>query len=165
MPKPKSKEELLQQAKSSYEKLFELISKLSENSLHADFKGDSMNRNVRDVLMHLHSWHVMYLEWHKVGMKNKKPDMPAKEYTWQTLPALNQKIWAETQNKSLEEAKKLLEGSYKKILKIIEGLSDEQLFTKKMYAWTGSTSVGAYLILNTCSHYNWAYKLINKSVQ
>ncbi|MEL6140134.1 MAG: ClbS/DfsB family four-helix bundle protein, partial [Bacteroidota bacterium] len=30
------------------------------------------------------------------------------------------------------------------------------------YAWTGTTSLGAYLISSTSSHYDWAYKLIKR---
>jgi hypothetical protein len=42
----------------------------------------------------------------------------------------------------------------------IAAYGDEQLFTKKYYAWTGSTSVGSYAVSATTSHYAWAHKLI-----
>ncbi|HOP45228.1 MAG TPA: ClbS/DfsB family four-helix bundle protein, partial [Flavobacteriales bacterium] len=38
----------------------------------------------------------------------------------------------------------------------------EELFEKKRYRWTGSTSLGAYLVSATSSHYDWALKLIQK---
>ena len=43
---------------------------------------------------------------------------------------------------------------------IIGKHSDEELFTKKKYQWTGTTSLGAYLIGSTSSHYDWALKTI-----
>jgi hypothetical protein len=45
---------------------------------------------------------------------------------------------------------------------MIEKHTDEELFEKKKYPWTGSTSLGAYFISATCSHYLWAYDLIRK---
>ena len=36
---------------------------------------------------------------------------------------------------------------------------------KKKYKWTGSTSLGAYLVSATSSHYDWAYKLIKKCLK
>jgi hypothetical protein len=41
---------------------------------------------------------------------------------------------------------------------LIQKHSDEELFTKKRYAWTGTTSLGAYMISATSSHYDWALK-------
>ncbi|MBK7638470.1 MAG: ClbS/DfsB family four-helix bundle protein [Saprospiraceae bacterium] len=38
-----------------------------------------MNRNIKDVLAHLHQWHVMMIGWYDCGMKGEKPDIPAKE--------------------------------------------------------------------------------------
>jgi hypothetical protein len=48
------------------------------------------------------------------------------------------------------------------VMGIIEKHSDHELFTKKLYKWTGSTSLGSYLVSNTSSHYTWAYDLIRK---
>jgi hypothetical protein len=46
---------------------------------------------------------------------------------------------------------------------LIEAHGDEELFTKKRYAWTGSTSLGAYLVSATSSHYDWATKKLRKA--
>lgn len=165
MPRPKSKKELLEQSQSNYQKLIELINSLSEEKLHQDFPKGTLNRNVRDILTHLHQWHLFLLDWYKVGMKGEKPDMPAKGYTWQTLPALNKKIWKESQKIKTKEALIDLKRSYKKVQKIIEKHSNKELFEKKKYEWTGSTSLAAYLISNTCSHYNWAIKIIKKGIK
>ncbi len=52
--------------------------------------------------------------------------------------------------------------SHAKAVAIISAYTDDQLFTKKFYPWTGSTSVGSYAISATSSHYSWAAKLIRK---
>ncbi|NND77429.1 MAG: ClbS/DfsB family four-helix bundle protein [Flavobacteriales bacterium] len=162
MPRPKTKEELLSLSRSNLDKLMELIGSFSVEEQNKDFKKGTLNRNIRDILTHLHHWHLMFLKWYKIGMKGDKPDMPAEGYTWKTLPVLNKEIWKMYQDTSLEEAKKLIKTSFKKVFKLIETHSNDELFEKKRYHWTGSTSLGAYLVSCTSSHYDWGYKLIKK---
>ena len=164
MPRPKTKAELLAQSQANFHKLFELIDAYPPGRQEGNFEEGTLNRNIRDVLAHLHEWHIMMASWYKVGMDGEKPDMPASGYTWKTLPALNQKIWEESQAISLQEARELLNTSFITIQAIVQQHSDEELFEKKRYKWTGSTSLGAYLISSTASHYDWAYKLIKKKL-
>ena len=162
MPRPKSKEELLSLSQGNYKQLFDYIETLSSAAQEAEFKPGTLNRNIRDVLIHLHHWHLLFLGWYDVGMKGDKPDMPANGYTWKTMPDLNQWIFEKYQSTSLASAKNLLDKSYKEVQAIIKEHSDEELFTKKKYKWTGSTSLGQYLISNTSSHYAWALKVIKR---
>lgn len=130
-----------------------------------EFAKGTMNRNIRDVLAHLHHWHLMMLEWYQTGMKGNKPDIPAKGYTWKTTPELNKKIWEEYRNTGLAEISKKLEKSHKELMKVIEKHTDEELFEKKKYKWTGTTSMGAYFVSATSSHYDWALKLMKKGLK
>ena len=165
MPKPKNKEELLHASQENFERLFALIDSLSKDQQQQSFGKDSLNQNIRDVLWHLHEWHSMQMKWYQIGMKGKKPDMPAKGYSWKETPLLNKKIWEDCQAISLEESKKELKQSFDEIQAIIHRHNNQELFEKKRYAWTGSTSLGAYLIANTSSHYDWAYRFIKKSIR
>lgn len=165
MPRPKTKIELLTQSKNNYEKLIQLISSYSKDELNQEFPEGTLNRNIKDVLLHLHEWHLLMLEWYKVGMRGDKPEMPEKGYTWKTLPKLNLEIWKRNKNVEPQVAKKLLDRSYKLTQEMIKKHSEEELFTKNKYKWTGSTSLGEYLISNTSSHYNWAFKLIRRSIK
>ncbi len=162
MPRPKNKQELLQLSHDNCEKLLSLVTGFSEDLLHREFNFDHRDRNVRDVLAHLHQWHLMMLEWHKVGMSGDKPDMPSTGYTWKTLPDLNKKIWEKYQDTTIEDVQRLFEQSYFEVRNIISKHSDAELFTKKFYKWTGTTSLGSYLISSTSSHYDWAMKLLRK---
>ncbi|MEM9339245.1 MAG: ClbS/DfsB family four-helix bundle protein [Bacteroidota bacterium] len=163
MARPKNKTELLELSKKNMERLMEFVENLSVEEQHKEFPEGTMNRNIGDVFMHLHHWHLMMLDWYKVGMKGEKPDMPAKGYTWKTVPQLNKTIWELYHETTLEEAKTNLASSYQKVRDVIERHSDEELFEKKRYDWTGSTSLGSYLISATSSHYDWALKLIKKA--
>lgn len=163
MPRPKNKSELLIQAQGNYEKLIDFVESLSVEIQESDFPPGTLNRNIKDVLAHLHAWHLMLLDWYTVGMSGEKPEMPAKGHTWKTLPELNKEIQQRYSQIKLEDAKELLGQSFITVLRIIEMHTDEELFTKKKYHWTGSTSLGAYLISATSSHYDWAYKIIKKA--
>ncbi|MCB9250466.1 MAG: ClbS/DfsB family four-helix bundle protein [Ignavibacteriales bacterium] len=163
MPRPKTKDELIELSNKNFKLLKDYIESFSEAEQNKNFPKGTLNRNIRDVLAHLHEWHEMMLVWYNIGMKGGKPIMPAKGYTWKTLPDLNMEILKKYSNTDLEEAKTLLNNSFAKIQKLIEKHSNEDLFLKQKYEWTGTTSLGAYLISSTSSHYDWAYKIIKKA--
>ncbi len=164
MPKPKTKAELLQQSQANFVALQNLVERYSAVQQNQEFPAGTLNRNIRDVLAHLHHWHLLFLEWYRLGMIGEKPAMPAEGYSWKMMPALNQHIREHYRSVSLDEARRALQESYAQVQQIIIRHSDEELFEKKRYSWTGSTSLGTYLISNTASHYAWASKLIKRSL-
>lgn len=163
MTRPTNKEQLLHLSQQNYSNLIDFIHSLPETDKNSAFPEGTMNRNIRDVLAHLYHWHLMLLDWYAVGMSGQKPDMPAKGYTWTMTPALNKWIWTRYQQTNLSDIQQLLHESHRKIQQIIEAHSNEQLFEKKKYKWTGTTSLGAYLVSASSSHYDWALKLIKKA--
>jgi hypothetical protein len=165
MPRPTNKQDLLAQSHAQYAALGALIDGYSAEEQQRDFKPGTMNRSIRDVLAHLHHWHVLMLEWYAVGMKGGKPEMPAKGYTWATTPELNRCIHGQYSAIPLKKVRALLNRSHAEVISLIERHSDAELFTKKRYPWTGSTSLGAYFVSCTSSHYDWALKLMRKGLK
>jgi len=165
MPRPVTKKDLLEQSRVKHAALNALIDGLSPADRERAFKPGTMNRNIRDVLGHLHHWHVLLLHWYAVGMKGSKPEMPAKGYSWAATPELNRHIHATYHEVPLKKVRALFERSYAEVMTLIERHSDAELFTKKRYPWTGSTSLGAYLVGATSSHYDWALKLMRKGLK
>ena len=161
MPRPQSKTELLRLSEENFRLLNDIINEVRQDS----FPPGTMNRNIRDVLAHLYHWHWMFLDWYETGMRGERPFMPAKGFTWKDTPALNRWIWEQYQNTNLEEVKSKLMESHAKTVEIIATHSEEELFEKKRYQWTGSTSLASYLISATSSHYDWAIKLIKKATK
>lgn len=45
---------------------------------------------------------------------------------------------------------------------LIERFSDTELFNKKHFVWTGTTSLGSYCVSVTSSHYDWALAKLRK---
>lgn len=161
MARPKNQKQLLEQSAKNYKKLFDVVDKFSQN-LAYEFPPQYLNRNIRDVLMHLHHWHLMLIGWHQSGLNGIKPEMPAAGYTWKTVPELNREIQKMYTNVPLNKAISKLHKSHQEVMHIIEKEDADTLFEKKKLVWTGSTSFGAYLVSATSSHYDWAAKLIKK---
>ncbi len=160
MSRPVNKAELLDLSEKNLDKLFVFINALPEKVRGGWFDLNGRDKSLTDVICHLHEWHNMMLEWYTVGMSGEKPAIPREGYTWQTLPALNRKIREKYKDTDLADALSMLKESHKKVTVLINKHSDEELFTKKMYPWTGTTSLGAYFISSTSSHYDWALKTI-----
>ncbi len=165
MPRPLNKKTLQKGSIDQFNKLIQLIDSLSIKDQKKEFPAGTLNRNIRDVLSHIHHWNIMFLEWYKIGMSGEKPMMPAEGYSWKELPELNKIIWKKYQKHSLIKSNKLLHQSFEEIIQIVHKHSDEELFTKKKYAWTGSTSLGAYITSAIYSHNIWGYKIIKKAIK
>ncbi len=131
MPRPKTKEELIQLSNFNFDKLITYVNCLDSATLQKEFPKGTLNRNIKDVLAHLHHWHLLLLEWYAIGMSGKKPEMPAKGYTWKTTPDLNYVIWERYKHQYLEEIKNKLQHSFLAVQQIIEKHSNDDLFTKK----------------------------------
>ena len=58
-----------------------------------------------------------------------------------------------------------LHASHAAIRAVVSDYSEDDLFTKRRFAWTGSTSVASYVILATTSHYDWTRTLIRRFVR
>jgi hypothetical protein len=163
MPRPTNKNALLELAELNLNKLLTFINELPDEIKNKTYTNNELNdrdKTISDVICHLHEWHLMMETWYKVGMSGKKPAIPAEDVTWQTLPVLNHRIYEKYKGAELKAAVTLLKNSHKIMAALIEKHSDEELFTKKKYAWTGGTSLGAYLISSTSSHYDWGLKTI-----
>jgi len=56
----------------------------------------------------------------------------------------------------------MLKDSHQKVMAVISQFSNEELFTKGIFPWTGGTTLGSYGVSTTASHYDWAIKKLKK---
>lgn len=164
MARPKTKKELLTQAQTEYDKLETIIAGLSEAELTGTFPFADRDHNIRDVIIHLHEWQNMMNIWYQDGMSGKMTVTPAPGFTWRTTPELNQQIWLQYQDVDIQQALKLLKQTHAEMIELINQHTESELF-EKTYTWTKTTTLGAYLISATSSHYAWALKKIRKYVK
>ena len=166
MPRPTTKQELIAAADSQFEKLWKLIDSMTAGEQDAAFAFEDRDRNLRDVLVHLYEWHRMVERWHAEGTLNGgMPAVPGEGYTWKTLPALNMEIWKRYQDVPLDEAKSMLRESHAMVMNLIEGHTNDELFDRGVYKWTKTTTLGAYFVSATSSHYEWAMKKIKQHIK
>ena len=166
MARPTTKDELIAAANAQFGKMMDMVGKMSDEERNAEFLFEDRDRNPRDVLIHLYEWHMMMDRWHTEGTVNKgAPAIPEDGYTWKTLPALNLEIWKKHRNTPLSEAIAMLQWSHTTIMGLIEGHTNDELFSRGVYKWTKTTTLGAYFVSSTSSHYDWAMKKIKKHLK
>ena len=163
MSRPTSREELLTRTAADFERLIEAVEEVDpERRLGPS---DYPRGSIKDMLAHLHAWHEMFLEWERVGRRGVVPEMPAPGYGWRDTPALNMEIHERHKDDAWQTVLANLRDSHTRIRAVIESYGDEELFEKKRFAWTGSTSVGSYAVSATTSHYDWAGKHLRRSLK
>ena len=69
-------------ATPSSPQLLALIERLPAERLDEEFAGPARDRNVRDVVAHLHAWHILLERWYADGMTGGSPSIPAEGYSW-----------------------------------------------------------------------------------
>lgn len=158
MARPTSKQTLLVAANEEYEKLWKLIDSTPIEKQEAEFAFEDRDRNLRDILIHLYEWHQLLLRWVQSNTEGVTANFLPSPYNWKTYPQMNVVFWQKHQNTPLKEAKAALKESHSKVMDLIDQFTDEALFTKKYFSWTGTTSLGSYCVSATSSHYNWAIK-------
>lgn len=162
MARPTTKEQLIQTSEENFNKLFILINSMTEKERDATFSFEDRDRNIRDVLIHLVEWHNLLLNWVKANKFGNPINFLPAPYNWKTYPQMNIGFWEKHQATPLKDAINFIQESHSEIMELISLFSDEELFTKKYYPWTGTTSLGSYCISSTSSHYEWAIKKIKK---
>ena len=170
MARATTKAELIKAADGQFEKMWKLIDSMTEDEQKAEFNfGEDLNKteahwgrdkNLRDVLVHLYEWHQLLLKWVTANQNGEARPFLPEAYNWKTYGAMNAEFWSRHQSTDYTEARKMLEDSHKDVMDLIEPMSDDALFTKKHFPWTGTTSLGSYCVSATSSHYDWAIKKI-----
>ncbi len=166
MPRAKNKSELLESAKTEFAKLFAFIDTLSPHEQESPFlntlKNNARDKNIRDILVHLYEWHNLVLDFTRNITRNEPLSFFPRGFNWRTYPKLNLEFHAKHQSTSLESAKALLNKSHADMMDCVKRLSDEELFTKNIFAWCGNTTLGSYFISSMTSHYIWAIKMLKE---
>ncbi|MGP1459879.1 MAG: ClbS/DfsB family four-helix bundle protein [Treponema sp.] len=165
MPRPATKADLIAAANKNFETLRTLLSSLSDEEKRADIFPNERDKNVRDILVHLYEWHRLLIDWMKTNRNGVAASFLPEPYNWRTYPQMNIEFWKKHQTTPFEDAVNMLQNTHGEALALIESFSDEQLFVKNAFAWTGSATLGSYCVSSTSSHYDWAVKDIKKALK
>lgn len=170
MARPQTKSDLIEAAESNYDKLLKLMESMTEIELSTefDFSSDTKkkeahwgrDKNLRDILIHLHEWHKLMLEWVANNKAGAHKPFLMEGYNWKTYGAMNILFWKRNQTVTFDMSLEQLKESHKKIMDVIQSMSNDVLFQKNVYDWVGGSTIGSYFVSVTCSHYDWAMKKI-----
>ena len=170
MPRPTTKSELIAAANGQWDKMWKLTDAMPGGAKSAvlDFGNDPKlkeshwlrDKNLRDVFIHLYEWHQLLLMWTEANLKGEtKPFLP-EPYNWKTYGDMNMGFWEKHQSTSYDDAMIMLRASHSKVMVLIETFNEDELFVKKHFSWTGTSTLGSYCVSVTASHYDWAMKKI-----
>lgn len=175
MGRPTNKNDLINGANEQYKKLWKLINGISEEDQNKTFAFDAdaigkeahwkRDKNLRDVLIHLYEWHQLLISWVDNNMKGTLKQFLLEPYNWKTYGDMNIEFWKKHQNTSYDKSKEMIEDSHDKVIKLIEQFSNDELFSKGYFKWTGGSTLGQYCISVTSSHYEWAMKKVKAYIK
>ena len=163
MPRPFTKIQILSESQKGYAALVQYLAGLTPADMTQP--GTLGDWSVKDVLFHLYEWQRMVLEWIESSRRGETPHVPARGFKWNQIPALNRQIFETYCERSLNEAHALLADSHRQVEAMLEGLSEEQIFTPARYSWMNQNALAAYFVSCTSSHYRWALNEIRTGIK
>lgn len=165
MPRPGTKDDLLAAIDARYAELGALLASMTPEQMSATFAFEDRDRCVRDVLVHLHEWHLLLLRWVATNRAGEAAPFLPPPYNWRTYGGMNVEIRDRHRTTTLEQARSLLDESHAEARALIASLSNDELFTKKHFPWTGTTTLGSYCVSATSSHYEWAVTKLRRHLK
>ncbi len=172
MARATTKTDLITAAHEQFDALWTLIDSMTVDEQTARFNFEitasmkeahwERDRNLRDVLVHLHEWHQLLLNWVDSNLKGQAIPFIPEPWNWKSYGQMNLAFWKKHQATSLAEAKRLLKESHSRVSKMIDRMSNDDLFSNGHFSWTGTGTLGSYCVSATSSHYDWAIKKLKK---
>ncbi len=157
MSKYNTKQELVDDIVKERAKLDTLLTAIPE-SRKTDEVTDGMS--VKDFLAHRTEWGRMMIRWYTKAKGGVTPAVPSEKYKWNQLKGLNAEIYEQFKDVPLEEITEQYNAVHDELFALIQTTTDEELFSKKYYAFTGTSDLASYFNSATVAHYRSAAKYI-----
>lgn len=159
MSKFQTKEEFLAEIHEERRKLEDLLAEIPDEEKLVEVT-DGMS--VKDFIAHRTEWGRMMIRWYAETRAGEAPAVPTAEYKWNQLKELNADIHEWFADTPLDEVEAQFAEVHNELYRIIGDMSEEELFTKKHYSFTGTSDLVTYLNSATASHYRSARRHIAK---
>jgi hypothetical protein len=140
----------------SHGTLAEVCALIEEAGLEEASFGDAyIGRRGADVLSHLHGWHVLFVGWCDAHRAGSQVHFPAEGYTWDTLRALNDSIYAEHRDRGYDEIKAMTIDSRAALFAAVRRFSEAEVLEPEAFPWAGGPLID---LADECSaeHDSWA---------
>ena len=166
MARPTTKDALLTAARAGAAELSELIDGMTPSEQNGalvfppgavrDAAHWQRDRSVRDVLVHLTAWHHLLLDWVTANEAGERRPFLPPPATWRDYAPMNEAFRDAGAHLTLAESRAAFAESHARVIALIERFSDAELFEKRHFDWTGTTSLGSYCVSATSAHTSWA---------
>ena len=159
MSRFKTKQELLDDVVKERALFEDLLAAIPEEDKLVEVIG---GMSVKDFLAHRTEWGRMAIRWYEEAKTGGHPAVPTDKYKWNQLKELNAEIHERFKDTPLAEVEAEFASTHDRLHELIKGTTDDELFTKKHYGFTGSSDLATYLNSATASHYRSARRHIQK---
>jgi hypothetical protein len=151
MNDPISNQELLEWIQSEHTALQASIEKLSEaQMLETGVEGVW---SVKDLMVHIPAWEQIMIQWLEENARGEVPEQPQ---TQEDLEQINELVYLENRDRTLADVRFAFQGSYQEAFEAfeaIDGLTQDELFEPRRYAWNEDKPLWQMVAANTCQHY------------
>jgi len=154
-----NKDDFLAEVRKERDLFEDLLAQIPKNRKNLEVT-DGMT--IKDFLAHRTEWGRMMIRWYTEAAEGKTPAVPTEQFKWNQLKELNADIHRRFAKTSLVKIEAEFAAIHEKLYRMIEKMTDEELFTKKHYGFTGSSDLVTYLNSSTASHYRSARRHIAK---
>lgn len=128
-----SKEELKEEIIKSYKKYIEEFNDIDENL--KDKRIEEVDRTPAENLSYQVGWTSLLLKWEENEKAGIEVKTPSDKFKWNELGKLYEWFNESYSNLSLKELRIILDENINKILKLIDDMTEEELFKPHMRRW------------------------------
>lgn len=170
---PTDKISLKEAASEGYSRLMDILLTADHASLESNFLPPAklakcttfaQGENVRDLLTHIYEWQRLQVAFvdniRKGTPKDFIPDPYRRNY--KEMDEVNR---LKHQSTSLQQAIEMLQKSHAEIMELIDTFSEEELFGRKVFKVTYTTTMAAYFLSVTSSPYSQSLKRIKSHLK
>lgn len=120
--------------------------------------------NMRDVLTHIYEWQLLQVAFVENIRKGEPKDFIPDPYrkNYKEMDEVNR---LRHQSTSFDKAVSLLQETHPKMIALMESFTDEELFGKKVFKVTYTTTMAAYFVSVTLSPYSQALKRLKSHLR
>lgn len=160
MSVPTNRVQLEAAAVRGFHRFDEAIERIPKAERTAPFPRAGRDRDILDLIDHLHAWHQLLLGWLDAEREGRPVAYPAEGYTWAQLDELNAALRERYRGPALAEARERLRESHITVLARVDALSDEELFDPAAHEWLGGPLAEP---VHEClgGHYAWALETLD----
>ncbi len=162
MPIPTTRNELLDQLQSSFEKL---QAELDSAGVSAAKIACVDDWTIKDLLAVRAWWTENVVAWITAGKQGEVPITPAEGYKWSDTPRLNESIAKKCRRESYRSVRNRLQAGYEEIVEVIDSLDDHDLLTEGVFEWAGNYPICRWLSINTVRQYVTARTYIRRALK